>query len=242
MLESEQGQRSSASPALTTTLMGLATMADASISAPWGITKLPEYGSYSAMRSRCLSPTHHAYARYGGRGITICERWDSFAAFLEDMGPRPSPQHTIERRDNDGNYEPSNCYWATKAEQNGNRSICRMMPAFGETLSLSAWARKFGIGKELLHRRLADGLSLEDALRLPVREKRGGPSCAYRLARIEGGDAFQKARENLPQCRPVIAPDGKVWASATLAAEAYGRTQATVWAWCKRYQHGWRFA
>jgi hypothetical protein len=217
-------------------------MAADSISAPWGITKLPEYGSYSAMRSRCLSPTHHAYARYGGRGITICERWDSFAAFLEDMGPRPSPQHTIERRDNDGNYEPSNCYWATKAEQNGNRSFCRLITAFGQRLTVAAWARKAGLPRHLLYQRLDDGLSPEDALRLPIIIPRGGPSLAYRLARIEGGEAFQKARENVPNRRPVIAPDGKVWSSLSLAAEAYGLKPGALWWRCKRNRHGWRFA
>lgn len=84
----------------------------------------PEYQAWRDMRKRCLNPNHYAYARYGGRGITICARWDDFAPFLEDMGLRPGPTYSIERINNDGNYEPSNCKWATKKEQGRNRSVC----------------------------------------------------------------------------------------------------------------------
>lgn len=243
VIQSERGRCDNTDPALTTPLLGIATMAADKIRAPWGVTKLPEYGSYSAMRSRCLNPGHHAYARYGGRGITICERWDSFAAFMDDMGPRPSPQHTIERRDNDGNYEPSNCYWATKAEQNGNRSFCRLITAFGQRLSIAAWARKTGFPLDVLYQRLAGGLTLEQALKLPFNGKKGsGSPYAFRLAQLEGGKALQTARENHPKRRPVIAPDGRVWASISLAAEAYGLNPGAIWWRCQRGLYGWRFA
>jgi hypothetical protein len=84
----------------------------------------PLYWTWKCMRQRCLNPHHRDYRLWGGRGITICARWDDFEAFAADMGPKPTPQHSLDRIDNDllvDSYSPTNCRWATKQEQVRNR-------------------------------------------------------------------------------------------------------------------------
>lgn len=108
----------------------------------------PEYQTWAAMRSRCFDTGHHAHSRYGGRGITICERWlgeNGYGNFVADMGRRPSRQHCIERIDNDGNYEPNNCRWATKAEQNRNKSDAHLITVNGVTRCQRDWSRETGV-------------------------------------------------------------------------------------------------
>lgn len=86
-----------------------------------GWSKTPTYISWQAMRSRCRTLSNASYPSYGGRGITVCERWEVFENFLEDMGERPGLDYEIDRIDPDGNYEPSNCRWLTRAENNARR-------------------------------------------------------------------------------------------------------------------------
>lgn len=81
----------------------------------------PEYSAWANMKSRCQNPNHRSYGDYGGRGITVCERWQSFESFIADMGRRPNDFHSLDRIDNNGNYEPGNVRWATSQQQNANQ-------------------------------------------------------------------------------------------------------------------------
>ncbi|MCP1173759.1 hypothetical protein [Ralstonia chuxiongensis] len=112
-----------------------------------------EYQAWANMKARCENPNNIRYHRYGGRGIKVCERWrNSFEAFLADMGP--SNGLTIDRIDNDGNYEPGNCRWATVREQSQKTSRIKLLTFNGETLSLAEWARRLGIRANTLTMRL----------------------------------------------------------------------------------------
>src|SRR5688572_22577053 len=98
-----------------------------------------EYNSWRHIKSRCINPENAAYHKYGGRGITMCDRWlNSFQNFLDDMGyaPENSQRYSVERKDNDGPYEPGNCHWATPDEQANNRRTSRLITYKGETKTL----------------------------------------------------------------------------------------------------------
>jgi hypothetical protein len=124
-----------------------------------------EYQTWKSMKGRCLSPRNADYADYGGRGITVCDRWaNNFPLFLSDMGPCP-PKHTLERIDNDGPYAPDNCRWATRREQRRNqRGRTTWVEAFGERLSLTDAAVKYGINRDRLRYRIESGWPHERAV------------------------------------------------------------------------------
>jgi hypothetical protein len=118
----------------------------------------PEYKAWVHIKGRCYNPATKSYARYGGRGITVCGRWrESFEAFLEDMGQRPSSDHSIDRIDNDGNYSPENCRWATREEQGANKRNNRYIVARGKRQTVSQWARELGVPVQVLDKRLTRG-------------------------------------------------------------------------------------
>lgn len=134
-----------------------------------GRTDTPEFKIWTGVLTRCENPRCEAYPRYGGRGIEVCERWQTFENFLADMGPRPSADHSIDRIENDGNYEPGNCRWATDAEQNQNTRSNRLLTYAGRTQPLSVWAREFGIRRETVRERLKAGWDVERALTVAPR-------------------------------------------------------------------------
>lgn len=131
-----------------------------------GMTGSPEYKAWQAMRDRCLKPSVESYPHYGGRGIRTCQSWEeSFENFYRDMGPKPSPQHSIDRRDNDGDYTPENCRWADPETQANNRSVNRYYELDGEKLTLAQISRKYGVNYNTLKSRVdRGGMSICDAI------------------------------------------------------------------------------
>jgi hypothetical protein len=129
-----------------------------------GMADSPEYRVWCHVLARCGTATDAAYDNYGGRGITVCDRWLTFTNFYADVGPRPSPQHTLERIENDGNYEPGNVRWATRKEQNRNKRNNRLLTFNGRTQCIAAWAEEIGITWAALRARLRLGWSVERAL------------------------------------------------------------------------------
>jgi hypothetical protein len=135
-----------------------------------GLTDSIEHRAWARIRRRCYSPDYHNYPRYGGRGIEVCERWNDFNNFLADMGPRPGPEYTIERIDNDGDYEPCNCRWATRLEQARNKT---------NTYTAEE--------DQIIKDGIAKGLNLTQiAALLPHRPKKGVASRVYRIGLKSG--------------------------------------------------------
>lgn len=129
----------------------------------------PDYWLFHSMKKRCSNPNHVAYRYYGGRGISVCERWlaprgQGFKNFLEDMGPR-APGLTLDRKDGDKNYSPENCRWATREEQYSNRSANVFIEFGGEKLTATQWARRIGVrGGDVVLKRIRAGVPLDVAL------------------------------------------------------------------------------
>lgn len=152
-----------------------------------------EYRIWENMKARCANPRNRNYRKYGARGIVVCERWrNDFAAFFADMGPRPSGDHSIDRIDPNGNYEPSNCRWATQVEQNRNRRDNVTIEARGQTKCMAAWAEEAGMPLATMWNRYRRGDRGERLLRpVDVRSRNG-------LARIRQRPA--KDTTNLHGC------------------------------------------
>lgn len=134
-----------------------------------GLSDRTEYGNWREMNQRCGNPNTAKYPYYGGSGVKVCERWrHNFARFLADMGPKPSPKHTLDRYpDKRGNYEPGNVRWATRAEQGRNRTNNHNITFNNETMCLTDWALRLNMGLKTLSYRLRKW-SLERAMTEPV--------------------------------------------------------------------------
>jgi hypothetical protein len=138
-----------------------------------GRSMLPEYSVWSSMIQRCTNPNDKAYKNYGGRGISVYKKWrEDFGNFYKDMGLRPSQKHTIERINNDGDYEPSNCEWATREKQSINKRSNRLVTMGGETKTLQQWINESGIKYATVNKRLyIYKWDIERALTTPTQKR-----------------------------------------------------------------------
>lgn len=133
-----------------------------------GLHGTPEYRTWQNLLNRCRNQKINCFKNYGGRGIKVCNRWsNSFELFLEDMGKKPTDQHSIERINNNGNYEPDNCYWGTPMQQAHNKRNNHNITFKGETHCLSEWSRRLGGNVKLVYRRLKRGWPESRAVSVP---------------------------------------------------------------------------
>lgn len=133
------------------------------------------YFCWHGMISRCYNEQDPSFERYGGRGITVCDRWHfgktgryALECFIEDMGERPSPEHTLDRIDNKGNYEPKNVRWATKEQQANNRSCVNLIAYDGKEMSIAQWAKFLNINSHLIRDRMRRGWDFSSAINIPI--------------------------------------------------------------------------
>lgn len=127
-----------------------------------------EYATWANMIQRCTNPATDSYKDYGGRGITVCERWRSFDNFMEDMGPKPSPKYSIERDDVNKGYEPGNCFWLPKNRQAENRRNCIYIELSGQKVTLKEASRRLGQNYGSVRSRIRRGKTPRSALGLPA--------------------------------------------------------------------------
>lgn len=134
-----------------------------------GQIRTTEYHSWQAIKNRCGNPKTPAFSRYGGRGITVCDRWrESFEAFLEDVGLKPTPDMSIDRIDNNRGYEPGNVRWADAHTQNNNRRDTLLVTIDGVTKSIADWSVHLGIKSGTVYSRVRKGMDAAEALLTPV--------------------------------------------------------------------------
>lgn len=184
------------------------------------------YNIWALMLQRCTNPKAANYISYGGAGVTVCDRWYDFALFYEDMGDPPTPEHTLDRIDNDVGYCMGNCRWADRDTQQNNRTNVRKITAFGETLGAGQWARKLGMSYEMVqHRVFILGMPPEEALRTPKMSHVKRP-------------LTQKSTDG----HVVAQHDSLVAAARAQAPGDYERFKKSLWALLKRGNGAAEFA
>ncbi len=135
-----------------------------------GMHNTKTYHAWESLKARCLNEKSAQYPDYGGRGITVCERWMRFENFYDDMGETPVSL-TLDRIDNDKGYEPGNCRWTDRLTQQANRRVARLLTFHGATKTMEQWAKQYGIGSGTLHQRIfVLGWDMERALTTPLRQ------------------------------------------------------------------------
>lgn len=134
-----------------------------------------EYRCYTSMKTRCYNKNCPPYHNYGGRGIKVCDRWlgpNGFLNFINDMGKRPSENFSLDRINNNGDYEPNNCRWTDNKTQGNNRRTNKLLTYNNETHTEAEWAKKIGVNRGTLHERLRRGVPLDRALTMKKQEKK----------------------------------------------------------------------
>ena len=156
--------------------------------------RAPLHAMWTSMVSRCHDEHHASFAGYGARGIAVCLRWrESFEAFIEDLPDRPSPKHSLDRIDNNGNYEPSNVRWATWTEQARNKRTNHMVTIGDRTLTISGWAEVTGVSRYVIAGRLRDGWPPEAAVSMPSGSRRPGKKDAAGASLVSPKSRFSRS-------------------------------------------------
>lgn len=138
----------------------------------YGLADTTEYAAWGAMKDRCSNKNNPSYNNYGGRGISFCDRWNKFKEFFSDMGNKPSSEHSLDRIDNNGNYDPENCRWATRNEQGRNKRSIIFLEYHGVVLPQWQWSILSGIERRALDSRIRMGWGMYEALNTPVGVRR----------------------------------------------------------------------
>ena len=182
------------------------------------------YRRWVGMRARCNSKTNPAYNNYGGRGIKVCESWNKFENFFADMGYPPKGT-SLDRINNDGNYEPSNCRWADKATQSRNRRGIIMLTLNGKTQTLKDWALELGVSYTACKSRFHKGWSVRDIFAVPIHTyplRQGTanqnsvltPQAVYEIRkRRDGNETCSSIAKDFPMCLSTISKIGRrdIW-------------------------------